>query len=271
MTSVKPQILLTNDDGADSPILVPLLRELSGSAEVRAVVPATECSWTSKIISRFEPLAHVEIEREGFAIQTLAGYPADCANIGIHNLSPEKPTLLVSGINMGTNAGRSLALSSGTIGAAVEGFLSGVPSAAFSLELPKEGYALWRRERRLDPALAGLLEDAAVITGEIVVELLRGGLPEGADMVTVNIPAIASRESPRRLTGMAQTEYGSIFARHPSEPQFAYNSCQVRVVGDQVGSDLEAMGRGEIAITPLRYSLSTPIGAADRQRFERGV
>ena len=90
-------------------------------------------------------------------------------------------------------------------------------------------------------------------------------------MVTVNIPAIASRESPRRLTGMAHTEYGSIFARHPSEPQFAYNSCQVHVVGDQVGSDLEAMGRGEIAITPLRYSLSTPIGAADRQRFERGV
>ena len=271
MTAAKPQILLTNDDGVDSPILVPLLRELSQLAQVCTVVPAAECSWTSKIMSRFEPLAHAEIEREGFAIQTLAGYPADCSNIGIHNLSPSKPDLVVSGINMGTNAGRSFALSSGTIGAAVEGFLSGVPSAAFSLELPKEGFALWRRERRLDPGLAGLLDAAAAITGDIVAELLQGGLPARADMVTVNIPENATRESPRRLTGMAQTEYGSLFARHPTEAQFAYNSCQWRIVGDRVGSDLEAMERGEIAITPLVYSLGAPIETVDRQRFERGV
>lgn len=271
MAAAKPQILVTNDDGADSPILVPLLRELSESTDMCVVVPATECSWTSKIMSRFEPLAHAEIEREGFTIQTLAGYPADCTNIGIHNLSPAKPVLVVSGINMGTNAGRSFTLSSGTVGAAVEGFLSGVPAAAFSLELPKEGYALWRRERRLDPALAGLLITAAAITGDIVAELLRGGLPEGADMITVNIPESATGESPRRLTSVAQTEYGSLFAPHPSQAQFAYKSCQLQVVGDQAGSDMEALGRGEVAITPLRYTLGAPIAAVDRQRFERGV
>ena len=164
MDIAKPQILLTNDDGVDSPLLVPLVRELSELAQVCAVVPAAECSWTSKIVSRFDALTYAEVDRDGFLIQTLTGYPADCTNIGIHNLSPAQPVLLVSGINMGTNAGRSFTLSSGTIGAAVEGFLSGVPAAAFSLELPKEGYALWRRERRLqvagevfEPRLAGRL------------------------------------------------------------------------------------------------------------------
>ncbi|MFL2540441.1 MAG: 5'/3'-nucleotidase SurE [Candidatus Latescibacterota bacterium] len=271
MAIAKSQILLTNDDGVDSPLLVPLVRELSELAQVCTVVPAAECSWTSKIVSRFDALTYAEVDRDGFSIHTLTGYPADCTNIGIHNLSPAQPALLVSGINMGTNAGRSFTLSSGTIGAAVEGFLSGVPAAAFSLELPKEGYALWRRERRLDPELADLLAVAAAITGDIVFELLRGGLPEGADMVSVNIPASATMESPRRLTGLAQTEYGSLFESNSAQSQFAYSNCKVRIVGDQVGSDLEAMGRGEVSITPLRYALSAPIGAADRQRFERGI
>ena len=260
MTDARPQILVTNDDGADSPILVPMLRALSPLAQMCTVVPAAECSWTSKIVSRFAPLALAEIDRESFAVQTVAGYPADCANIGIHNLCPTPPALVVSGINMGTNAGLAFALSSGTIGAAVEGFLSGVPAAAFSLELPKAAFPLWRRERLVDPALVGLMDEAAA-----------GGLPESADMVTVNMPASTSRESPRRLTGMARSRYGGLFTRHESESQFAYAGCELLPVGDQADSDLLALAQGEIAITPLRYVLGAPVGATDRRRFERGI
>ena len=271
MTDASPQILVTNDDGADSPLLVPLLRELTQLARVCTVVPAAECSWTSKIMSRFAPLALAEIECDGFAVQTLNGYPADCTNIGIHNLCPVPPGLVVSGINMGTNAGLAFALSSGTIGAAVEGLLSGVPAAAFSLELPRAAFALWRRERQLDPALEGVIAAAAAVTGEIVAELLQGGLPQGADMVTVNMPASTTRESPRRLTGMAQSRYGALFTRDESEPQFVYGGCQLQPIGDQRGGDLQALEHGEIAITPLRYALGAPIGAADRRRFEHGI
>ena len=271
MTTAKPQILVTNDDGADSPILVPLLRELSLLAQVYTVVPASECSWTSKVMSRFNSLELAGIESDGFSIQTLSGYPADCANIGIHNLSSTTPDLVVSGINMGTNAGLAFALSSGTIGAAVESFLSGVPAAAFSFELPAQSYELWRRERRLDPALDELIAEAAAVTGEIVAELLRGGLPEGADVVAVNMPASTTRESPRRLTGMTQTGYGSLFARHASAPRFEYQRCQLHRVGEPSDGDKEALERGEIAISPLRYSLGAPLCPADRMRFECGV
>ena len=271
MTAAKPQVLVTNDDGADSPLLAPLLRELSELAALCVVVPAAECSWTSKSMSRFEPLVLAEIECGGFPVQTLTGKPADCAHIGIHNLCSATPVLVVSGINMGTNSGLAFTLSSGTIGAAVEGFLAGVPSAAFSLELPEPAFALWRRSRQLDPALDALVAAAAVVAAEIAAEILRGGLPAGADMVAVNMPANTRRESPRCLTGLARMSYGPLFARRENESHFAYHSCQVQLVGDGANSDVEALAHGEVAITPLRYSLSAPISSVDRQRFERGV
>ena len=271
MTVAKLQVLVTNDDGADSPILVPLLRELSELAELCVVVPAAECSWTSKSMSRFEPLVLAEIECGGFPVQTLTGKPADCTHIGIHNLCPAKPALVISGINMGVNSGLAFTLSSGTIGAAIEGFLAGVASVAFSLALPEPAYALWRRSRRLDPALDALVAAAAVVAAEIAAEILRGGLPAGADMVAVNMPANTRRESPRCLTGLARTSYGPLFTRREAEPHFAYHSCQLQLVGDRANSDVEALARGAIAITPLRYSLDAPISLVDRQRFERGV
>ena len=272
MTAIPPQVLVTNDDGADSPILVPLLRELSAVAELCVVVPAAECSWTSKSMSRFEPLALAAIECGGFPVQTLTGKPADCANIGIHNLCSAKPALVVSGVNVGVNSGLAFTLSSGTVGAAVEGFLAGVPSAAFSLELPRPAFALWRQSRRLDPALNAVVAAAAAVTADIAAEVLRGGLPAGADMIAVNMPANTRRESPRCLTGLAKTSYGPLFARGEGEgePHFAYRGCQVQVVGDGANSDVEALGRGAVAITPLCYSLGAPIRSADRSRFERG-
>ena len=270
VTAVKPPVLVTNDDGADSPLLVPLLRELSELAELCVVVPAAECSWTSKSMSRFEPLVLAGIECGGFPVQTLTGKPADCAHIGIHNLCSPKPALVVSGINMGTNSGLAFTLGSGTIGAAVEGFLAGVPSVAFSLDLPEPAFALWRRCRQLDPALDELVAAAAAVAAEIAAEILRGGLPAGADMIAVNMPVNARRESPRCLTGLARMSYGPLFARREDESHFAYHSCQVQLVGDGANSDVEALARGEVAITPLRYSLSAPISSVDRQRFERG-
>ena len=271
MTPTKPQILVTNDDGADSPILLPLVRELSSFAQVNTVVPASECSWTSKVISRFKPIELALIERDGFTIHTLSGYPADCANIGIHNLSPNKPDLVVSGINIGSNAGLAFALSSGTIGAAVESFLSGVPAAAFSLELPLQGFELWRCERRLDPALDELILESTSVTGEIVAELLRGGLPEGSDIVAVNMPESTTCESPRRLTGMTQTGYSSLFARHETEPRFEFQDCQLSRVGEPSRGDRETLDKGEVSISPLRYSLDAPVCPTDRQRFEQSV
>ncbi len=269
VVSEKPWILLTNDDGADSPVLVPLMEELSAIAEVRTVVPASECSWTAKIMSRFNPVPLVEIERSGQRIWTLGGYPADCANIGIHSLFSTPPALVVSGINMGTNAGLAFFLSSGTIGAAVEGFLAGVTAVAFSLELPKEDFALWRKERRLENRVEQLLANASAVTRQIVDEVWNRGLPDGASLMTVNMPTSTDLQTPRRFTGVARTAYGSIFSRNPDEDRFDYRFSGLQILDEGVAGDVGALQEQIIAMTPVRFALDVEPTPEDRQRFER--
>ena len=261
-------MLLTNDDGADSPALIPLLRELSEIAEIRAVVPAQECSWTAKIMSRFTPLEVEKREQEGFEIWAVNGYPADCANLGMHTLFETPPALVVSGVNMGTNAGLAFLLSSGTVGAAIEGMLGGMPAAAFSMQLEGADYALWRRQRALSTAVEGLLENAAVVAREIVEELLRGGLPRGAALLNVNMPPTTTLQTPRRLTGVTATGYGAYFAP-AGRGKFTYSFSGLQIRDADPNGDIAALERGEVAITPLRFSLDMPPTAEDRQRFER--
>ena len=264
----KPWVLLTNDDGADSPALVPLLEELSAVVEVRAVVPASECSWTAKMVSRFAQLELDEIESSGFRIWTLDGYPADCANIGIHNLFATKPALVVSGVNIGTNAGLAQMLSSGTVGAAIEAMLNNVPSAAFSAQLKPEDFARWRQHRDLS-STTGLWENVAVVTREIVEELLQSGLPRGASTLTVNMPPGTTRETPRRLTGVTCTRYGAIFGRNETSGCFEHNFSGLLPREEDAGGDIAALERGEVAITPIRFALEMEPAEVDRQRFER--
>ena len=264
-----PWVLLTNDDGVDSPALVPLLRELSGVVEVRTVVPAEECSWTAKVMSRFDDLELRQIERGGFAIQTLSGYPADCANLGVHTLFASPPALVVSGVNMGSNAGLAFFLSSGTIGAAIEGMLGGVPAAAFSVQLEGVDYARWRRHRELTPAVAELLDNAAVVTRQIVEELLGAGLPQGASLLTVNMPPTTRVETPRRLTGVTATGYGSYFAPAEAAGRFTHRFAGLQIHDDDPRGDIAALERGEVAITPVRFALDVKPNQADRLRFER--
>ena len=265
----KPWILLTNDDGADSPVLVPLMEELSAIAEVRTVVPASECSWTAKIMSRFNPVSLAEIERGGQRIWALGGYPADCANIGIHSLFPTPPALVVSGVNMGTNAGLAFFLSSGTIGAAVEGFLAGLTAVAFSLELPKEDFALWRKERRLEKRVEQLFANSAAVTRQIVDEVWQRGLPDGASLMTVNMPTSTNLQTPRRFTCVARTAYGSIFCRNAEEDRFDYRFSGLRVLDEGITGDVGALQEQMVAMTPVRFALDVEPTSEDRKRFER--
>ena len=261
-------ILVTNDDGADSPALPPLLRRLEGIATVDTLVPADECSWTSKIVSRFSPLTLAERHDEGTAVRTLTGFPADCANIGVNNLHPSPPELLISGINVGTNAGLAFFLSSGTVGAAVEATLSGVPAVAFSMEIEKEQYANWRRERRME-GMEERWAAAATVAAEVVREVLEAGLPEGASMMSVNMPPDVTPHTPRRLTGLTETRYGGVFRREEATGRFCHAYQGVTRVGGDDG-DVEVLARGEVAMTPIRFALALDPTSRDRRRFERG-
>ncbi len=150
-------ILVTNDDGVDSPALLPLVRAVGRIAPVRVVCPTRERSWIGKAITRWEEIAVESVEREGIEITAVDGFPADCTNLAVHSLFPDPPELVVAGVNIGLNTGLGFFLSSGTVGAAMEAWIAGLPALAFSVGRPgrdrewkqawaqTEGQDLWKR------------------------------------------------------------------------------------------------------------------------------
>lgn len=262
-------VLVTNDDGVDSPALKPLLAELGRIVEVRAVVPAAECSWTAKVMSRFRPVEVVRSEQAGHAVWAVTGYPADCANLGVHTLFATRPALVVSGVNMGNNAGLAYLLSSGTVGAALEGALAGIPAAAFSVQLDDQDYARWRGHRELSPAVGRLLDQAARTTAQIAAEVLAGGLPAGADLLNVNLPATLGPDTARRFAPVTRTAYGPYFAPADGDGRYRYRFSGLRVTAEDPDGDLAVLGRGEVAISGIRLSMGAAPGEVDRARFER--
>lgn len=266
-TAEEPWILVTNDDGVDSPALIPLLRCLSPIAPVRAVVPASERSWASKVLSRFGQLEARHLQREEFEVWALEGYPADCANLGMHTLFPSRPALVVSGVNVGTNTGLAYFLSSGTVGAAIEGALAGLPALAFSVELQAEDYARWRQHR--DAGAPALWENAAQVAGEIAAEVWRAGLPAGTALLNVNMPAGVTPHTARCFAALTPSSYGSFFAPGQEANCFAYRLEGLRTDDPEGRGDIAVLSRGEVALTPIRLGLDAPVQGADRRRFEQ--
>ncbi len=132
---MKPHALVTNDDGIESAFLHRLVDALLPDFRVSVAAPAFEQSWTGRSMTRhgeIEAIHSPSIFPEGVEAWAISGTPTDCVNIALGNLLPEKPNIVLSGINIGFNTTETLILSSGTIAGAIEGVLWDLPAMAFS-------------------------------------------------------------------------------------------------------------------------------------------
>jgi 5'-nucleotidase len=161
------RILVTNDDGIQAPGLKALEKSLAPLGEVTVVAPDREMSATSQSISLHMPLRIHELDERHYAV---GGTPADAVIIALHHLLPAKPDLVVSGINPGGNLGENVVYS-GTVAAAMEATLHGVPAIAISLA---------SRKRKDFSA-------AAAFATQLAAKVLEEGLPRGI-MLNVNVP-----------------------------------------------------------------------------------
>jgi 5'-nucleotidase len=253
-----PTILITNDDGIDSPILPPLAGALQRVGNVRTVVPDRERSWIGKAISRFDRLTVRPVELEGRSCAAVSGTPADCVNLALFELFPDRPDIVVSGINLGLNFGTAFVLSSGTVGAAIEAWIAGVPAIAFSMALPQDAYGLSGEERTA--RLGDLPLRAAVVAGEITERIIRHGFPTGVDLFSVNMPANVEPGTPRRVTPIARTAYASLFAGD-EDTGYRHSIRRYELSAPAPGSDVEVVRAGEVSIAPMRLDLSAPLPA----------
>jgi 5'-nucleotidase len=236
------RILLTNDDGIYAPGLAAIERQLRRLGEVCVVAPTTEQSGVGHSITYLTPLIVKEVydgdRRWGWMVE---GSPADCVRVGISELCGWRPDLVVSGINSGLNVGINV-LYSGTVAAAIEGAFFGITSVAVSLEFDEHD--------RFDPA--------ARIARQIIEQILAQKSPE-PQLYNLNIP-IAALDSPApvRTVPMDVVHYGERFEKRTDPWGRAYYWATGKP-GPELGqqeTDLTAIAKGSITLTPLDYSMT---------------
>jgi 5'-nucleotidase len=227
------KILVTNDDGMASPGLHALADSLRAIGEVWVVAPDRERTAVGHALTLHKPL---RITRVGLRVFSINGTPTDCVNLAVKLLMRGKPALLVSGINRGVNLGDDVTYS-GTVSAALEGTILGVPSIAVS----QEGRDRFR------------FSVAAGYAARIARLVLAYGLPEET-LLNVNVPNRPARAvTGVRITSLSRRRFENpIIEKVDPHGRKYYWIAGTRVSWDRSrGSDHEAVRRGMVSITPI--------------------
>lgn len=243
MPSTAPRILVSNDDGIHAEGLQVLERIASKiSKEVWVVAPEQEQSGASHSLSLHLPVRVREIEKKRFAT---SGTPTDCVLLGIQQLIPakSKPQLVLSGINRGSNAADDITYS-GTVAAAMEATVLGVPAIALSQLIADRKTIHW--------------ETGEVHAPKLIQSLLRAGWPKGT-LININFPNVA----PGKVKGVRICPQGK---RRVSVGQAARRDLRGRPyfwlggerdnTAEVPGTDVDLLHKGYITVTPLSLDMT---------------
>jgi len=236
------RILLTNDDGIYAKGIEALFKEMKKDYDVTVVAPETEQSAVGHAITLMNPLRLKTVKRNreffGYAID---GTPADCVKLAIMELMKPRPDLLLSGINLGANVGINV-IYSGTVSAATEGTMMGIPSMAISIDSFGE------------PDFTG----AARIARFLVQKIFEKGLPAGTSL-NVNVPAIPMGE----IKGFALTKQGTSrfhekFDRRldPRNNIYYWLGGATWDRNTHADTDAGALAKKMVSITPIKHDLT---------------
>lgn len=232
------RILLSNDDGYFAPGLEALAAALAGLGEIVVVAPEQNCSGASNSLTLSRPLL---LRKASSGFHFVNGTPTDCVHLAVTGMLDQLPDIIVSGINHGANMGDDT-IYSGTVAAATEGYLLGIPSIAISLT-SFEG---------------NNFPTAGRIARELVERFIRNPIKEPV-LLNVNVPDIPYAD----LKGMEITRLGR---RHKAEPVVKMISPRNETVywigaagaaaDSGPGTDFNAVERGFASITPLQIDLT---------------
>ena len=258
------KVLLTNDDGIGAEGLQAARRALAAvdGLDVDVIAPDSNRSATARSITTRSPLSVQELEfRDGSRGFATDGTPVDCVRFADLGLLGERPDLIVSGINHGANLGDDITYS-GTVAAAFEGIVLGIPAVAISQQSEKREMG-FRLGRSFDFELA-----AGFLAG-LVRRLADGGMP-GGTLINVNCPA-------GEPTGVEVTHLGKRL--YNDELKLVDESSEdgkrrYEIYGfepsfeDEEGSDLSAIARGRISVTPVHFDLTDRTGIESLREWD---
>lgn len=240
----KPLILVTNDDGITSPGIRCLIQIMNEIGEVVVVAPNSPQSGMGHAVTldatlQCEPI-HIDngIQKE----YSCSGTPADCVKIAKHEVLNRIPDLCVSGINHGSNASINV-IYSGTMSAAIEAGIEGIPAIGFSL---------------LDYSWEADFDQARDFIKKIALNVLENGLPKGV-VLNVNIPKLKKEEIKGiKICRQAKARWLEEFDRRESPQGRVYYWMTGKFINEETGedTDLWALDNGYVSVVPIQFDLT---------------
>jgi 5'-nucleotidase len=240
---IKPVILVTNDDGITAPGLHALVDAVKDLGEIYVVAPDSPQSGMGHAITINNPLRLDKVEIHGKHVwYQCSGTPVDCVKIAIDKILHRKPDLCVSGINHGSNSSINV-IYSGTMSAAMEGAIEGIPSVGFSL---------------LDYALDADFTAAKYYANIIAKNILSGGLPVGT-LLNVNIPklpidTLKGMKVCRQATAKWEEEFDERL--DPNKRKYYWLTGKFVNLDKGLDTDEWALANGYISIVPVQFDFT---------------
>jgi 5'-nucleotidase len=239
-----PHILITNDDGYESPGLLALAGSFSRVGRVIVFAPDHNWSAAGHTKTMHKPLRISESAlADGTPLFVTSGTPSDCVGLALLGVVPERPDLVVSGINSGSNLGHDVTYS-GTLAAAMEAAVFGIPAIAASHDLT-EGF---------EPDL----EFAAEITAAVGRNVLAHGLPDGT-LLSINFPALLPDQvSGIQVTRLGRRVYRDVLVQRadPRGRPYYWIGGDPPAGEPEEGTDIGALAQGFISVTPLNLDMT---------------
>ncbi len=237
------KILLCNDDGIHAAGIKVLHNTLKDLGELHVVAPDTERSATGHAITIFDPIRTMPVEKDGLPFGTAVdGTPADCIKLAVRFLHKDTPPdLVVSGINFGSNTGISV-LYSGTVSAASEATVLGIPAIAFSLCTYENPH--W--------------ETAAHVVTKVVKKYMENPLPSGT-LLNVNIPNIPLNQlKGMKAACMGRSRFIERFSEHrdPRGNRYYWLDGDLDHLDDHEQTDVRVVAAGYASLTPIHIDLT---------------
>lgn len=242
----KPLILVTNDDGIYSEGIYVLERAMSKLGRTVVFAPESERSAVGHAITLADPIHLKMIKRRGnFLGYAVSGTPADCVKLGVKAILEETPSLVVSGVNKGLNVGMSV-LYSGTVSAATEGVILGIPAIAISLDTHSEGH----------------FSVAAKYAVMFAKQILEKGITPAISL-NINVPNLPDE----KIKGCLLTRQGNSYFREdfvrridPRKRTYYWMDGQMVSSERHLENDDVAVREGYVSVTPLTYDLTSNAG-----------
>ena len=257
------QILITNDDGVGSSGILAAYEAVKDLGYVTIVAPATQQSAVGRSMTLFEPLRISKHNINGVAAYGVSGTPTDSVILGMFTVLDKMPDLVISGINIGENLSAEAATTSGTIGAALEASNHGVPSIAVSIRVEDDG------DKFMDTNYKRNYAEAINVIRKIAKKVLEDGMPEGVDVLNVNIPSNVTSDTGVIVTTLARKMYDTK-VHHRYDPRGrSYYWIGGGIIDDAPeGTDVHTILKlNKISITPLTVDMTRDISIGHLEKM----